>query len=132
MPRRLTECVFCKTIVGHECPAPLDVDPKAEPVTTEDLYFARKQRDNALARAKGLAAQNKQLKRANHELHVAWQKEIDQRIKGEGLRARIRELETAIANPCHPGCENCREIWDSVAKADSALRARIAKAQELR
>jgi len=67
--------------------------------------------EQALSRAKGLALQNKQLKRSNHQLHVSLQKEIDNRIKGEKLRERIRALEfdcNILRTAHHDGFESCK------------------------
>lgn len=52
--------------------------------------------EEALSRARGLAAEVKKLKKQAHAIHVAWQKEIENRIHGEGLRAKIREDEALL------------------------------------
>lgn len=53
--------------------------------------------EQALSRARGLARQNRDLKRSIHQLHVSLQNEIDNRIKGESLRQKVRELEVELA-----------------------------------
>ena len=82
-----------------------------------------KARDDALSRARGLARQVYRMKREIHNLHVALQKEIENRIHGEGLRLRIRELETKLNAPVTlrtDGLEASARFGDHVYHANSA------------
>lgn len=85
---------------------------------------------DALDRARGLAKQNKELKRSDHQLHVQWQREIDNRIKGEGLRAKVRALEAELAKASRIVEQVTGVNNKNVARAEKA-EAELAKKNEL-
>jgi len=82
--------------------------------------------EQALSRSRGLALQNRQLKRANHQLHVSLQHEIDNRVKGEGLRAKVRELEAELVAK-QEDYDDLDDQLHSTLKREDALKARVAE-----
>jgi DNA repair exonuclease SbcCD ATPase subunit len=123
MTAPVIECLRC-----HRTSGPTDCCREVAATAA----IADRRVEDALSRARGLAAQNRDLKRSNHELHVAWQREIDNRIHGEGLRAKIRELETEVTRLTTIGTiEATKAEWLEMRARAEKAEARIDKFDDL-